>query len=227
MSGALRLVVFDVDGTLVDSQNHIVAAMSAAFGEVELQMPPRAKVLSIVGLSLPQAMAVLVPDAAEPTRARMVDAYKAAFQRVRAGAAELSPLFDGAREALHALNADAGTLLGLATGKSRRGLDHVLETHALRGLFVTEQVADHHPSKPHPAMLKAALAETGVASGQAVIIGDTTYDIEMGRAAGVSTIGVSWGYHRPEQLLAARADRVIDRFDDLQAALDDLWGARV
>ena len=115
-----------------------------------------------------------------------------------------------------------GIPLGIATGKSRRGLDHVLAAHGLAPMFATTQVADDHPSKPHPSMIRAALAETGADPAQSVMIGDTSFDMDMGRAAGVRTIGVSWGYH-PRAALAG-ADAVIDGFDALEAALDQLWG---
>jgi phosphoglycolate phosphatase len=216
----LRLVIFDVDGTLVDSQAHILASMERAFAGLGLVPPDRAATLSIVGLSLPVAMARLAPDA--PDRVDdLVAGYRSAFAALRAegDAAALSPLYPGARACLERLSAEPWTLLGIATGKSRRGLDHLLEVHGLRGLFQTVQVADDHPSKPHPAMLQACLTETGVVSAQAVIVGDTSYDMEMGRAASVRGIGVSWGYHPADALLRAGASRVIDRFEALPDAL--------
>lgn len=221
MTGDPRLVVFDVDGTLIDSQNHIFAAMEHAFGAGAYTLPPREAVLSIVGLSLPEAVARLVPDLSADARAGIVAAYKESFGLMRAGT--LSPLFPGATDALASLRARAGILLGVATGKSRRGLDHVLASHDLTGHFVTAQVADDHPSKPHPAMLLAALAETGTEARNAVMIGDTTYDIEMGRAAGMATIGVGWGYHQTEALVAAGAGQVIHDFEALLPALDRVW----
>ncbi len=221
MTAPLRLVVFDVDGTLVDSQDHIHAAMAHAFEAVAQPMPPRAEVLSIVGLSLPEAIARLVPHLPPAIRADIVEAYKQSFGHLRAG--RLSPLFDGAAELLAALRARPEMILGVATGKSRRGLSHVLSAHGLEGHFVTTQVADDHPSKPHPAMLHAALAETGIAAGDAVMIGDTTYDMEMGRAAGVHTIGVTWGYHRAEALGAAGAGQVVGDFTGLGVALERIW----
>lgn len=220
---ARKLVVFDVDGTLVDSQDHIVAAMTAAFDAVSRPLPARDVVLSIVGLSLGQAIARLLPDCATPEREAATQAYKTAFGQLRAG--HLSPLYPGAAEVLAALDARGDVLLGIATGKSRRGLAHILDAHGLSGRFASCQVADDHPSKPHPSMLLAALAETGVDARDAVMLGDTTYDIEMARAAGMPAIGVSWGYHRPEALSAAGAGRVLDAFGDLHAALADLWGA--
>lgn len=216
----LKLAIFDVDGTLVDSQSHILAAMEAGFAALGRPVPPRAAVLAIVGLSLEVGVMRLAPDLTEAEAARLVAAYREAFFALRVGGAA-SPLYPGAAEALAALSTRDEVLLGVATGKSRRGLDHVLEAHGLAKVFVTTQVSDHHPSKPHPAMVEAALGETGVAPDCAVMIGDTEFDIEMGRAAGVRTIGVSWGYHGVDRLGAA--DRVIDRFDALLPALNDLW----
>ena len=219
----LRLVVFDVDGTLVDSQGDILGAMAAAFGGLGLPVPGRAAVLDIVGLSLEHAMARLAPEAEPATQAELVRRYRAAFAdlRTRRGAAEGAPLYPGAREALERLAAAPEVLLGVATGKSRRGLDAVLTAHGIGHHFVTQQVADHHPSKPHPAMLLAALEETGVAPGRAVMVGDTRYDIEMARAAGVRSVGVRWGY-QPETALGG-ADVQAARFADLPGLIDALW----
>ncbi|MDG4650234.1 HAD-IA family hydrolase [Roseibacterium sp. SDUM158017] len=217
----LRLVVFDVDGTLVDSQAHIWAAMERAFASIGHSPPPRPSVLGIVGLSLPVAMARLAPDM--PDRIEdLVAAYKAAFAALRQDddGALLSPLFPGARDCLEALAADPWTLLGIATGKSRRGLDHLFELHGFGGLFQTVQVADDHPSKPHPAMLEACLRETGADEARSVIVGDTTFDMEMGRAAGFRTVGVNWGYHAADALRAAGADTLIGEFSALPSAIE-------
>jgi phosphoglycolate phosphatase len=222
MRGDRRLVVFDVDGTLIDSQNHILAAMGHAFGTAGHPLPPRAAILSTVGLSLPEAVARLAPDLPAGARAGIVEAYKASFGQLRGETR--SPLFPGAAEALAALAARAGVILGVATGKSRRGLNHVIAAHRLDGHFATTQVADDHPSKPHPSMLRAALAETGTEAERAVMIGDTTYDIAMGRAAGMATLGVGWGYHPAGDLATAGADRVIGGFAELLPALEYLWG---
>ena len=225
MSG-LKLAIFDMDGTLMDSQDYILRAMEGAFGRFGLAMPTRAQVLSIVGLSLPEAVGRLLPDHAPGAVAEVAEAYKAEFiaQRAATGGEAAAPLYPGARAAIEALHGRDEVLLGVATGKARRGLDHAFAAHDLDRFFVTRQTADHHPSKPHPSMVEAALAETGVAPRDAVMIGDTTYDIEMGRAAGVPTIGVSWGYHPVEELRAAGADLVIDAFEALTGALDELWG---
>lgn len=218
-----RLVICDVDGTLVDSQAEIMAAMAAAFASEGMPMLDRPTVLSIVGLSLDEAFWTLCPQAEISQRIALVKAYKNAFNDLRGidGKAELSPMFAGAREALMALDAQPDTLLAVATGKSKRGLDKMIERHGLEGLFVSQQVADFHPSKPHPAMILAALSETGVPPHRAVMLGDTTYDMDMGKAGGVGTIGVSWGYHPVASL---NADIVIHDFASLPDALDKLTG---
>lgn len=223
MSARLRLVIFDVDGTLVDSQADIMGAMAASFAEHGIAMPPREAVLGIVGLSLDQAMARLVPDLPLAMRDALVAGYKHAYMsaRVASDTRQTSPLYPGAREVLDLLAAQSHTLLGVATGKSQRGLEALIASHGLEGLFVTRQVADHHPSKPHPSMLLASLRETGVDAADAVMIGDTSYDMDMARAAGIRGIGVTWGYHAPAALSAATC--LIDRFEDLPARLDEIW----
>ncbi|MCE8523287.1 HAD-IA family hydrolase [Ruegeria pomeroyi] len=218
----LHLILFDVDGTLVDSQAAIVGSMTAAFDALSLPVPARADILSIVGLSLPQAMARLAPGQSETTQARLVEAYKQSYHATRLALGEAnSPLYPGAREMLEQLHAVPHYLLGVATGKSKRGLDALIEAHGLERVFVTRQVADHHPSKPHPSMIETALAETGTAPGRAVMIGDTSYDMEMAAAAGVAGIGVSWGYHPPHAL--DRASCIIDDFTQLPPALTQIW----
>lgn len=216
----LRLVVFDVDGTLVDSQAHILAAMSRAFASLGRASPPREAVLSIVGLSLPVAMARLAPDTPSDVPA-LVDAYKDEFAGLRQSGdgTTLSPLYPGAAACLAELSRDPWTLLGVATGKSRRGLRHLFELHDFGATFQTVQVADDHPSKPHPSMLEASLSETGVDATRATMIGDTTFDIAMGRAAGFRTIGVSWGYHAVSELRDAGADIIVDDYAALNSVL--------
>lgn len=218
----LRLAIFDVDGTLIDSQHHIQAAMAHAFGQAGHPAPALAQTLRIVGLSLPLAIAALTPGLADAERAVIVQAYKDSFGAIRA--ASPAPLYPGARAALDLLAARDEVRMGIATGKSRRGLNHMLGDHGLTRHFVTAQVADDHPSKPHPAMVLAALAETGAAAAAAVMVGDTTYDMQMARAAGVRALGVGWGYHAAADLLAAGAEQVIGGFDELIPALDGFWG---
>ena len=220
-----RLVIFDVDGTLVDSQAHIVAAMSAAFAALGRQAPPRGEILSIVGLSLPVAIARLAPEARPHDIDALVDAYRAAFSATRhaEGSVEATPLYPGAAEALARMSRRDDLLLGIATGKSLRGLAHVLGEHRLGDLFATRQTADGHPSKPNPAMVLAAMTEVGVTAEHTAMVGDTTFDMEMARAAGVAAIGVSWGYHPVERLRQCGADAVLASFADLDATLDAIW----
>lgn len=223
MSARLRLIVFDVDGTLVDSQGDIVAAMGHAFARADHPAPSREEVLGIVGLSLETAIPRLAPALSPETHARMVEWYKDAYVGLRAqvGAEQSSPLYPHVRETLAALGDVPENLLGVATGKSRRGLDKLLEAHGLGSLFVTRQVSDHHPSKPHPAMLHAALSETGVGPADAVMIGDTTYDMQMAQAAGIPFIGVGWGYHPRDALTGAAG--ILDDMRELPAMLDTIW----
>lgn len=201
------LAVFDCDGTLVDGQASICRAMDEAFAEAALPAPDRHVVRRIVGLSLPQAVRRLVPDIAETREREVVDAYKRAF-RAQREAGELSqPLFDGIAPLLDTLRA-AGWQLAVATGMSRRGLDHCLASHDLTAHFVSLQTADDHPSKPDPAMLEAALFETAAEPREAVMIGDTVYDMQMACDAGVRAIGVDWGYHAAAELRTAGAEWV-------------------
>lgn len=218
------LVIFDVDGTLVDSQDHICAAMSSAFAAVNRPVPARERVLSIVGLSLPQAVATLAPDLPPAAQANVVEAYKASF--MGHSGTEPPALFPGALAALDALAGRGDVILGVATGKSRRGLDRLILGHGLKGRFQTCQVADDHPSKPHPSMLLAALRDTGIPADRAVMVGDTTYDIDMARAASVAAVGVRWGYHPPHALEAAGAACLITGFADLIPALERIWAER-
>lgn len=211
------LIVFDVDGTLIDSQATILKAMTAGFDAVGLPMPARAQALSVVGLSLPIALSRLAPDVDDATLDTMVATYREAYvsDRGTGGAEEASPLFPGTLEVLQDLGARDEVVLGIATGKSRRGLDHLLALHDLKRHFITLQTADGHPSKPHPAMLEAAMADAGINADAAIMIGDTTFDIDMAVNAGMTGIGVSWGYHAPEALRLSGAVTVLDRFDGL------------
>ena len=202
-----RLAVFDCDGTLVDGQASICAAMAQAFGAFGLPLPPHNEVRRAVGLSLPMAVARLLPGAEPEQHLAVAEAYKQAFRAARRSGELQQPLYEGIAPLLGALRG-AGWLLGVATGMSRRGLDHCLAMHGLTSHFATLQTADDHPSKPHPAMLEAALREVGADARDAVMIGDTAFDMAMAGAAGVRAIGVDWGYHEAAELLTAGAEIV-------------------
>lgn len=206
-----RLAIFDCDGTLVDSQANICVAMEACFGEAGLVAPDRAAIRRIVGLSLLQAMQVLAPGQDHDA---LAEAYKRCFQKMRAEGQVEERLYEGIPEVLAALEAE-GWLLGVATGKSDRGLRLVLEHHGLAHHFVTLQTADRHPSKPHPSMIELAMAEAGAGPATTVMIGDTSYDILMAHNAGVRAIGVAWGYHEADELLGEGADAVAMQPSDL------------
>ncbi|MCG8359067.1 MAG: HAD-IA family hydrolase [Kiloniellales bacterium] len=218
---AYRLVVFDCDGTLVDSQHAIVTTMTQAFEAAGLPAPDAQAVKRVVGLSLDAAVAqiLLGPQADQESgdteqASRIAQHYREAFLTVRSDPDYVEPLFPGAREALEALDR-LQVLLGIATGKGRRGLNVTLESHNLAHFFVTLQTADVAPGKPHPGMLERAMAETGAETSETVLVGDTVFDIEMARKAGVRAVGVSWGYHEVSELMASGAHDVIDSFAEL------------
>lgn len=215
-----RLAIFDCDGTLVDSQANICRAVEEAFVEARIAVPPRDAIRRIVGLSLVEAMQALLPDASDADHRILAQAYKDQFVAMRArGALDEEPLFDGIGDLVRNL-ADQGWLLGVATGKSDRGLALILAAHDLSRHFVTLQTADRHPSKPHPSMIAAALAEAGADPLRTAMIGDTTYDVMMAVNAGVRAIGVGWGYHEPDELTAAGAHGVALAVADLPHHLE-------
>jgi phosphoglycolate phosphatase len=202
-----RLAIFDCDGTLVDSQANICLAMEECFARAGLPAPPCEQTRRVVGLSLVEAMRAMLPDADDTLHRALAEDYKTAFQRLRGRGLIEEPLYDGVAELLDTLEAE-GWLLGVATGKSDRGLGLCLDCHGLGGRFVTLQTADRHPSKPHPSMIEMALADAGADATSSVMIGDTSFDMMMAKAAGVTAIGVAWGYHGAEELIAAGADFV-------------------
>ncbi len=202
-----RLALFDCDGTLIDGQASICEAMEAAFADHGLVAPPRNEVRRAVGLSLPVAVRGLIPDSAAEVQVAVVESYKQAFRTARTQGRLSQPLIPGIREVLTALR-NSDWLLGVATGMSDRGLAHCLEINEISDLFSTLQTADRHPSKPHPSMAQAALLETGTEAASAVMIGDTVFDMEMAGSAGMRALGVDWGYHASNDLLAAGAEIV-------------------
>ncbi len=221
-----KLVVFDFDGTLVDSQWMIAQSMARAFEAEGLPAPAPAAVRRVVGLRLEMAAARLLPDPGDmDTAARIADSYRKASQALHARGEVHEPLFPGARATLERLD-QPHVSLGIATGKGRRGLLSSLERHGLSEFFVTLQTADDGPGKPHPEILHRAMAEVGAGRAETVLIGDTTYDMEMAANAGVRAVGVGWGYHGSEELTASGAARVIESFDDLLPCLANLTRQR-
>lgn len=216
----MRLILFDCDGTLVDSQHIIFAAMNRAFAEHGLAGPPRHAVLGIIGLSLPEAIDRLVEDEDRAAVPDLCEAYRNAFGALRSGPSVEEPMFEGAHDMVSALGERDDVSLGLVTGKSQRGVRVFLDREQLHDCFVTIQTADDAPSKPHPGMIERALQETGAEPAQTVMIGDTTFDMLMARNAGVRGIGVGWGYHRGSALIDSGASALAEDF----AQLWDLLG---
>ena len=217
----MQLVIFDCDGTLVDSQHAIHAAMRRAWQLVGVEPLPLAAVRDVIGLSLLRCFEQLHPTLSASDHKRLTAEYRSAFAAAREAGEPNESLYDGCREALDSLR-DEGYLLAVATGKSQRGLDAVLEAFDLRELFCCLKTADDGPSKPHPEILEQALAETGVRREDAVMIGDTTFDMLLGRNAGLRTLGVAWGYHDPEELLQSGAESVLSSYGQLPRSVGNL-----
>lgn len=218
----LKLAVFDCDGTLVDSQYAINACMADAFMSVGYPKPDITDVRRVVGLPLVQAIEIIAESPDAPAQ-EMADAYSKSWTDLRAKGNLAEPIFDGIVDVLDALSVE-NWLLGVATGKSMRGLKATLEHHQLGSYFQTLQTADKAKGKPDPQMLEFAMAETGADPCETVMIGDTTYDIEMAKAINVRTIGVSWGYHAPEDLKRAGASFIVHSVGELGTLLNSNKG---
>lgn len=211
---ALRLVVFDCDGTLVDSQAAIGRSMASAFKDIGLPYPGDQVVKEIVGLSLRDAALILLPEDRHDLAPALETGYRKAFSTLRLNDQIFEPLYPGVRTTLEALRGE-NVLIGVATGKGQKGLEKTLAGHGISEFFDTLQTADFHPGKPNPSMLFAAMAETGVTPEMTLFVGDTTFDVEMGVNAGVKTLGVSWGYHRPGLLEETGASAIIGGMDEV------------
>jgi phosphoglycolate phosphatase len=205
-----RLAIFDCDGTLVDSGATIHEALTETFRENGLTPPSVELSRRVIGLSLIEAMAELLPDAAPVQHLRLAEDYKRAFWKLRAAGKVEEPLFDGVLELLDRLE-EAGWLLAVATGKSDRGLRHCLDHHGIHARFVSLQTADRHPSKPHPSMVIEAMADAGAAPATTFVVGDTSFDMGMAAAAGAMPIGAGWGYHDADELIAGGAVAVAEQ----------------
>ena len=204
-----KLAIFDCDGTLVDSGATIYRALTETFGMHRLELPAPRECRRVIGLSLAEAMAALVPDADEGAHRELAETYKSCFFQARQRGEVEEPLYDGILELLDALEAD-DWLLAVATGKSDRGLRHCLESHGIHARFVSLQTSDRHPSKPSPRMALAAMADAAAVGASTIVVGDTSFDMAMAVAAGATAIGAGWGYHDPDELTEAGARAVAD-----------------
>ncbi|MBI1341107.1 HAD-IA family hydrolase [bacterium] len=213
-----RFAIFDMDGTLVDSRESIHSAMCAAYRTCGLPDPAYDRTRRVIGLGLVEAFQALEPSAPAKLCNALADSYRAAFAQQRETHGGADPLFDGAMDLLLQLDRE-GWILGVATGKSRRGLNHILDSHDLGRWFATHWCAEDGPGKPHPFMVEANMRAVGAAPDATVVIGDATHDVVMARAAGVQAIGVSWGFGLPDEMDAAGAHEIHHDFGSLSEAL--------
>lgn len=205
----MKLVLFDCDGTLVDSAGLIHEVMSRTFEAFDLPRPQAEATRAIIGLTLDTAIARLLGQGRIDGRATAMSAhYKAIFASVRGEGGFQEPLFPGIAELVQNLARRDEVLIGAVTGKSRKGLSHIAATHGLDRHFFVSRTADDCPSKPHPAMVMECCAETGVDPAETIVIGDAIYDMQMAKAAGATALGVSWGYASVPQLIEAGADHI-------------------
>ena len=219
----MRLVIFDMDGTLIESVAVIVETVTAAFEAIGEPVPTEAAIRSISGITARDAMAILAPGADGDRIELVLQSYRREYG-ARAGG-DREPLFAGALAVLERLRHRPDTILAVATGKGYGSAVALLTAHGILDWFQSVETPTHNRGKPDPEMIHTAIGKAGVTDRDAVMIGDTTHDMNMARAAGVKAIGVAWGYHEAVDLVGAGADIVIDRFDELEPAIDQLLGA--
>ena len=217
MSG--KLVVWDIDGTLVDSRETIFRAAETAYAEAGLTPPTYDQLRQIVGLQLREAIGVLSPGLPDAVLDRVTQGYREAFQAWHQSPDFSEPLYDGAAETLDRLRAD-GWKIAMATGKSRRGVESVIREHGWADLFDSTHCSDDGPGKPHPAMLFEAMRALGVPPQRTIMVGDTAHDMRMAKSAGAYAQGVSWGFHTAAEVLDGGADHVADDFAALNRQID-------
>lgn len=205
----MKLVLFDCDGTLVDSAGLIHRCMAQTFIDAGINVPEMNETREIIGLTLNLAISQLSGIPMGPDVERLTQGYKNQFTAIRQEAGFDEPLYDGIAELIAELTTQDDVLLGMVTGKSRRGVRSVLERHNFERFFHVSRCADDCPSKPHPAMVLECCHETGCDVSQTLVIGDTTYDMQMACSAGATAIGVAWGYHNVERLMNAGANSVL------------------
>lgn len=216
----MRLAIFDLDGTLIDSVALIVETVVASFTAAGHTVPNEKAIRAISGITAREALGILAPDVAPEQVDLIMDTYRDEYLK-RAGAGR-EPLFDGALAALDRLQADPETIIAVATGKGYHGAVTLLESHGIIDRFDSIQTPDHNRGKPHPQMIETAMQKAGIERGRTVMIGDTVHDMRMARAANVGAIGVAWGYHEIVELEEAGAHLVLQSFDELDAAIAKL-----
>lgn len=224
ITGTPKLILFDLDGTLVDGQHSVTATFEAVFPKFGYPAPSKALVRSIIGRSLPQAIAdMLGPDA---PAAEITEAYKEHFHAMRAITGYTETLYDDVDAVVRRLAARQDLVLGTATGKALRGIQWMIDAQNWHGFFKTLQAADTAASKPSPEMVFNACRETGISPRDTLVFGDSIFDMQMAVSAGATAVGVSWGYGEPETLVKAGAVRIIDHFADVERAIADFQNGR-
>jgi phosphoglycolate phosphatase len=224
-TASLRFVAFDLDGTLIDSASTIVASVLACWDACGFPEPTPESVRRIIGLPWEDSVRALLPGAGEPEFARIRTYHEEVRQGLRARPDRTEAPFPGALDLLARLQ-EQDYLIGLVTSRANNRLGELLEKHGLGGCFVTRKTADMGPGKPNPHLLIAAMDELGVSRDRTVMIGDTTFDVLMARNAGAAAVGVSWGVHDRDELIAAGAHRIAEAFDDLPSMIEALTGLR-
>ena len=219
----MRLILFDCDGTIVDSQQAIITGMTRAMVQVGLEPVADTDILKTIGLSLEAAVELYLPDSSVQQRTDLIEAYKSIATEIAAQEDRGEAVFPGIGELIHDLAAEQDTLLGIVTMKSRRGVRRVCKTHGFENVFHVLKSADDGPGKPNPQLILDAMDELGVTPGQTVMIGDTVYDMAMAKNAGVLPIGVSWGYNPVSDLRAYGAEHIAESSFDLSKMLKNIY----
>jgi len=214
---SLKLAIWDMDGTIVDSRDVIQTAMARTFETLGLEPPPYEKTRKTIGLGLHEACQILAPDYDDLER--LVATYRQSFVARRSEPDFKEPLYEGAVETLQRLS-DDGWLIAMATGKSHQGIRAIFDMHPLKPYFDTIWCADDGPGKPHPFMCDEAMKAVGAEPHQSLIIGDAIHDMSMGLNAGIHTLGVSWGFGTADELAAIGAHEVHHDFETLNDSLD-------
>ncbi len=214
----MKLVLFDCDGTLVDSAGLIHAVMARTFADFGKPRPDMSQTKAIIGLTLDIAIARMLGRAhVDDEASAMALRYKENYLPLKERAENPTPLFEGIAPLIEMLAKRDDVLIGAVTGKGRRGLLQVLESHGFTEHFIVSRTADDCPSKPHPAMVMECCHETGIVPADTVVIGDAIYDMQMAKAAGAKAIGVSWGYASVDDLWKAGADAVVSHPREIPA----------
>jgi phosphoglycolate phosphatase len=214
-----KLVVWDVDGTLVDSRKTIFESMKAAYAATALPEPTYDDIRQIVGLQLNEAIQTLQPRLSTVAVAQVADAYREAFRAKVSRPGYIEPLYEGAAETLDRLR-EGGWKIAMATGKSRRGVETIMAMHGWADLFDSTHSSDDGPGKPHPSMVLEAMRALQVGPERTIVVGDTAHDMRMARAAGAYAQGVAWGFHTAAEVQEGGADHIAHDFAELNLRLD-------